>query len=212
MITLEQTNDAMRELIQPGIASGKVAYWNAALSIRNDLERNCNQAGVMRSYANRPLPLDRSQLRAELCNPMVRTINTLYEIESLWNVGAIHFDCGSTFEEQASWRMDMCACIPGMSMKTVSFALHIFRPFDCMLLPIDCWHARRIGEIRGLKPNIYLLCEEQTYFDCARLATDEGLGYAPIVYAACLWLRYRSEHGTNGHSSSMSHAGLTCYV
>ncbi len=220
MITLEQTNDAMRELIQPGIANGKVAYWNACLSIRNDLGRNCNQAGIMRSYANRPLPINRAELRAELCNPMERTVNTLYEIEALWNEGTIHFHRGSTFESQSAWRLDMCAAIPGMSMKTVSFALHIFDPFNCMLLSIDCWHQRRISEERDLKPAVYLLAEEQTYFDIARLATDEGMGYSPIVYAACLWLRYRYEHSTKANRSKnampedgcQSHAGLTCYV
>ena len=221
-VTLEQTQDAIQALIIPSKqANGKIAFWNAALSIRNGLERNCWQAAIMRSYANRPLPVNRNELREELGRPMLRTINTLYEIEKLWNAGIIHMNAGNTYELQHAWRLSMSAIIPGMGLKTVSWALTLYMPFDCLLCAIDCWHMRRQNERYGTSSRlpVYLSYELQLFKDCQELASNEGYGYSRTVYAACLWERAR-QADKNGWSKAngcvsgtyQSHSGLTCYI
>ncbi len=113
----------------------------------------------------------------------------------------------------------MCVAIAGMSMKTVSFALHIYAPFSCLLLTIDCHHARRLGiDPDKLTTKTYIQAESELYSHIVEMSHYEGKGYAPIVYAACLWQRYRQSHG-NGNTKAQckdgeyqSHAGLTCYV
>lgn len=221
-VTLEQTEQAIKELIVPGkTPNGKCAFWIAALSIRNGLERNCWQAAIMRSYANRPLPVNRNELREDLGRPMQRTINTLYEIEKLCGAGIIHFNCGDTYELQHYWRLSMSAIIPGMGYKTVSWALTLYNPFGCLLCAIDCWHIRRQDERYGEanKLSNYLSYELQLFKDCQELASNEGNGYSRTVYAACLWERCRQADKTgvakaNGCKDGVyqSHAGLTCYV
>lgn len=218
-VTLQETAQAMAQLIVPGkVPSGINAVYNAALSIRNTLERNCMQAIVMRQYANSPLPVNHDELRAKLGGQLVmlRTVNTLYEIERLWHAGIIHFNTGSTFEEQAIWRNSMVAAIPGMGDKTVSFALHIYAPNECKLLTIDCWHLKRLGmECITLTHKRYLECEQLLRDDCLTLQKLEP-GYDLIVYAAYFWERTRQEskhhqkfYKVDGYQS---HAGLSCYV
>src|SRR6266851_715228 len=209
-VTLEQTARAMDALIVPGKRpNGKLAFWNACLSTRNFLKRNCSQAIIMRQYIDRPLPLNRDELHAQLGGVLGRTLNSLYEIERLWHAGIIHFNCGSTFEEQSTWRDSMCAAIPGMGMKTVSFALHIYAPYECELLTIDCWHLERLHvDCRTLRRKQYLAYEVEIRNDCWTLDTAEAAidgGYPLIVLAACLWFRVRGRGLTK-------HDGLSCYV
>lgn len=215
LVTLEQTQEAMNELVVPGkTPNGKVAFWSACLSTRNTLERNCMQSSIMRTYADRPLPVNRSELNSQLGGVLGRTLNSLYEIEKLWNAGIIHFNCGHTFEEQATWRLSMAAAIPGMGMKTVSFALHIYAPFECLLLTIDCWHCRLLGlDPDKLKTKQYIQAEAELYQCITDLSHYEGQGYAPIVYAACLWERTRQAYGNHQckEGQYQSHAGLSCY-
>jgi hypothetical protein len=214
MISIQETARAMGELVREGTPNGKVAFWAACLSTRNRLERNCRQAEVMRSYANRPLPTNRDELKRQLGGAILgRTINSLYEIEHLWNKGIIHFNTGDTYAEQARWRASMVAAIPGMGMKTVSFALHIYNPTGCRLLTIDCWHTRRMNWQYGpISDRNYTRYEQQLFVDIDALAREEGYGYAPIVYAACLWERARQQHTGNFCDEYPSHAGLSCYV
>lgn len=211
-VTMQQTHEAMLELIQPGVPNGKVAFWSACLSTRNRLDRNCVQASVMRGYANRPLPINRSELRAQLGPVLTRTLNSLYEIEKLWNAGVIHFNCGDSYETQQAWRLSMASVIPGMGLKTVSFALHIYAPFQCLLLTIDVWHERRLCSSYGpVKPTNYLRYESDLYRDIEHMSHNEP-GYTPIEYAACLWERTRQAHGASQASEGyQSHAGLSCY-
>lgn len=215
-VSLEQTQDAMSALIVPGkVPNGKVAFWNAALSARNKVERNCTQAAVMRSYANRPLPVNRDELKAQLGPCLGRAINALYEIEKLWNAGIIHFNCGDTFELQSKWRDSMVALIPGMGMKTVSFALHLYDPEHCKLLTIDTWHVRLQERAHGdeTRRNNYLAYETELLFDCEELRAQEGDGYWLVTYAACLWERTRQQYGAgNKDGSYTDHSGLTCYI
>jgi hypothetical protein len=220
-VTLEQTQEAMDALKVDGLTPhGKLAYWNAALSVRNRLDHNCMQGLVMRTYVNRPLPVNRDELKVQLGACLPRTLNTLYEIEALWNVGVIHFNCGTTFESQSAWRDSMVAAIPGMGHKTVSFALHIYAPDTCKLLAIDVWHLRRLGvdATKGITRKQYLAYELELRKHCEALQVCESTGkeYAPIVLAACLWERQRQAsihhnqfHKVDGYAN---HSGISCYV
>jgi hypothetical protein len=211
-VSLVQTAKAMEELVNHGTAHGKLAFWNACLSARNRLERNVEQALIMREYVNRPLPLDRDVLKSRLKPILGRTLDALYEIERLWNAGIIHFNTGTTIEEQEAWRVSMSSVIPGMGYKTVSFALHIYAPNTCHLLTIDCWHIRRLGEMYGpISPKTYVAYEKRLRLDIQELQWQEGGNYPPIVYAACLWQRERQVHSQQGEDYP-SHAGLSCYV
>lgn len=214
-VSLLATAQAMQELVIPGkTPNGKLAFWNACLSTRNPLDRNCRQALVMRGYVNRPLPVNHDDLRGQLGAILTRTLESLYEIEKLWNAGIIHFNTGSTFDEQSRWRDSMVAAIPGMGMKTVSFALHIYSPETCLLLTIDCWHLKRLGASKqAIRRNDYLYYEQALRDDCVELAQEEGTGYPAIVYAACLWERTRKYFGASQcEEGYQSHAGLSCYV
>jgi hypothetical protein len=146
VVSLETTFKAIDALIVPGkVPNGKVAFWVAAISANNPLGRNNTQGEVLRSYANRPLPVNRDILWRELGSSLFTTqLSALYEIEKLWNVGIIHFNCGDTFELQAKWRDAMVSLIPGMGMKTVSFALHIYDYRNCLILTVDRHHLRRL--------------------------------------------------------------------
>lgn len=207
-ITLEQTNKAMMGLVQSGIPNVKLAFWSSALSKRNSLAKNCIQSTYMRQYAYKPLPTDRNELRSALGNPMWSTVNTLYAIEQLDNDGLLNFDCGDTYESQALWREKMVQLIPGMGYKTVSFALHIYNPFGCKLLTIDCWHVRRMHECFGpISNSNYLQYESKLQSDIDELAKEQP-GYSPIVYAAYLWENTRKPNATE----YQSHNGLSCYV
>lgn len=217
-VTLQETQSAMEELVSNGkTPNGKLAFWNACLSTRNKLDRNCKQALVMRQYVNRPLPVNRDELRVELGGLLNRTLNALYEIERLWNCGLIHFNTGDTFELQAKWRDCMAALIPGMGMKTISFSLHIYNPSGCKLITIDCWHLRRL-QVTDDSPTRkqYLQYEQEIISDCAWLADAEGNGkkYWLITYAACLWERTRQAHGVSDCKDGeyQDHSGLSCYV
>ena len=218
MVTLDQTQEAMEQLViagkQPSI---KVAFWNAALSKRNKLERNCKQAAIMRTYAHRPLPSNQDVLRAELGGLMSSTLHTLYEIEKLANAGLIHFNTGDTFELQSKWRDSMCALIPGMGCKTVSFALHIYNPAMCKLVTIDCWHLRRLGStIESPTRKQYLELEQVILQDMQALYEAEGHGktYWSVTLAACLWERTRQAYGQSDTKDGtyQDHSGLSCYV
>lgn len=214
-VTLQQTQAAMEELIIPGkVPNGKVAFWNAALSALNELGRNCAQAAVMRTYANRPLPLNREELWKELGSCLFHShINALYEIEKLWNAGVIHFNAGYTLESQLAWRRSMVAAIPGMSYKTVSFALHIYDYEHCLILTIDRHHLKRLGFKRSScsTPKQYLDMEKRLYALIDSLQAHEP-GYMPLVYAAYLWENWRQEHGASRENGTyQSHAGLSCY-
>lgn len=209
-VTLQQTQAAMDGLKVTGkYPSGKLAFWNACLSTRNRLDNNCRQGNVMRTYVDRPLPINRDELHVQLGAVLGRTLNALYEIEKLWNTGIIHFNAGSTFEDQSKWRDSMAAAIPGMGMKTISFALHIYSPDLCQLLTIDTWHLQRLGvQVHTIKRKQYLACEAELRKHCEALQVCEGGGmeYAPITLAACLWFRMR------GNDVGESHAGISCYV
>jgi hypothetical protein len=211
MVTLEQTALAMDELIGDGTPNGKLALFAAVTSIHTSLTANKRMVSVLRQYVDRPLPVNRDVLRKELCNPFRSIVNTLYEVEKLWNVGLAHFNCGDTFELQSAWRLSMCALIPGMGMKTVSFALHIYAPKECLLLTIDVWHERRMQSVYGrVNARNYVKYENLLYKDIVTLAYLEGSDYSPIVYAACLWERTRQ--AASGRTGAyQSHAGLSCY-
>lgn len=216
-VSLEATQRAMEELIQPGKRPhGKLAFWNAAVSIRTKLSVNCAWADTLRAYADKPLPVNHDELRAMLPGIMSRQLETLYSIEHLWNTGVIHFNCGHDLASQLAWRNSMCAAIPGMGLKTVSFALHIYAPASCLLLAIDCWHIRRIQGVGGneaLKDARYLEFEQVLRHDCETLRGYEP-GYWFVTYAACLWERTRQHYGASeAHSGGyQSHKGLSCYV
>jgi hypothetical protein len=212
-VTLQQTEQAMSELVQAGIPNGKVAFWIAALSAINPVERNGVQGQIMHAYANRPLPLNREELWLELGGTLFHShINTLYCIQELWNAGLIHFNCGSTFDLQCQWRKSMVSLIKGMGMKTISFALHIYDYKRCLLLTVDRHHLARL-QYRCKTPSVkqYLQAEQDLYVLCNKLAYDEGQGYAPLVYAACLWERWRQEKGLGKQGEYTSHKGLSCY-
>lgn len=220
-VTLQQTQRAMESLRIAGkVPNGKVAFWNGVLSTRNKLDRNCRQAEVMRSYVNRPLPINRDELRVELGGLLSRTLNALYEIERLWNAGIIHFNCGDTFALQSAWRDSMTAIIPGMGEKTVSFALHIYAPEQCRILTIDVWHLRRVygrfdvSDITLCRKQ-YLELEQRIAYDIDTMRIVEGSGYWYVTYAACMWERTRKSYGASQSECEdeyQDHSGLSCYV
>jgi thermostable 8-oxoguanine DNA glycosylase len=220
-VTMQQTHEAMMGLIQHGKRpNAKLAFWNACLSTRNRLDRNCKQAQVMRQYVDKPLPINRDELKAQLGPVLSRTLKSLYEIERLYNLGLIHMNAGYTFEEQALWRASMYTLIEGMGMKTISFALHIYAPMQCKLLTIDCWHLRRLVDT-GYLPEVpnsftqkkYLQLEQVLYNDIHELEKQYP-GYAPIEYAAYLWECTRHAHNASQADSGeyQDHCGLSCYV
>jgi len=167
----------------------------------------------MRSYADKPLPSDPETLRNQLGRPMQRTIKTLYEIEKLWNTGIIHFNCGSTFQEQFNWRNEMCAAIFGMSMKTVSWALNIYAPHTCQLITIDCWHCKRVGfDQDKLTPNQYIQLERAILNDCYDLAETDDRFYPVATLAACLWERTRQAHNASAAAAgTYQEHNVSCY-
>jgi len=216
MVTIEETDRAMKELVIQGKApNGKLAFYNACLSTRNRLDNNCRQSLVMRQYAEHPLPINKDELRDQLGRILTRTLNSLYEIEKLWHAGLIHFNCGGTFDLQSKWRDSMVALIPGMGMKTVSFALHIYAPSECRILTIDVWHLRRLHSVTE-SPNRkrYLAYEQELLtVDIPLLASKEEKKYPIVTYAACIWENYRQYRGVSqGCGEYQSHAGLSCYA
>lgn len=215
-VSLEATQRAMESLIQPGTPFGKLAFWNSACTIRTKLSVTCEWAKVLRGYAFRPLPTNHDELRAQLTGIMDSQLETLYTIERLWNDGIIHFNTGSTLASQELWRDLMCAAIPGMGMKTISFALHIYNPAHCLILTVDCWHIRRVcglGTNESIRHARYLALEAELRHDCSIMAAIEP-GYWAITYAACLWERTRQHYGASEVKSGgyQEHCGLTCYV
>lgn len=222
-LSLEATQAAMDALVIPSKRpNAKLAWWFAVCSIQTSVERNCQFACVLRAYADSPLPVNRDELRAQLKGVMTSQLNTLYEIERLSNEGIIHFNCGTTFESQSIWRRTMCAAIPGMGEKTVSFALHIYNPAGCQLFTIDVWHIRRIlGKFNlthkenSIRTKQYLAYEQELLDDCRALQDCESNGkkYWLVSYAACLWERTRRYYGrTKVGSGYTDHSGLSCYV
>ncbi len=216
-VSLEATQKAMNELIQPGTPRGKLAFYFSACTIQTRLSATAKHAQVLRGYADRPLPMNRDELRALLPGIMNSQLSTLYSIERLWNDGVIHFNTGDSFASQFAWRESMTAAIPGMGHKTVSFALHIFNPSGCLLLTVDCWHIRRIrglGTNESLTRSKYLAIEQTLRDDIACLAMEEGQGFWLISYAACLWERTRQGYGASECEDGdyQSHADLSCYV
>ncbi len=202
-VSLEQTQAAMQELIQPGTPRGKLV--------------TAKYASVLRGVADRPLPVNRDELRALLPGVMVSQLNTLYAIERLWNAGVIHFNTGNTFQDQFDWREATTAAIPGMGHKRVSFALHIYNPAYCLLLTIDCWHIRRffgLGTNESLRRKQYLDIEQMLRADIVYLAEEEGQGYWLITYAACFWERSRQGYHASECEDGdyQTHAGISCYV
>lgn len=210
MITLEQTARAMTELIQPGTPNGKLAYWNACLSKHTFFNVNCRQALVMRNYAYKPLP-DREVLRVQLGGLLNTTLDTLYAIEKLWNSGLIHFNCGDTYQSQYIWREKMISLIPGMSYKTVSWALQLYSIDTCQLMAIDTWHVQRLHACYGkVREGNYVKYEKRLLDDCRQLAIEEASSYPVTIYAACLWGRAREASGII--PAMPSHKDLSCYV
>ncbi len=217
-VTLEQTQKAMQELIIPGkVPNGKLAFYFAICTIRTRLTVTGRYAKVLRGYADNPLPVNHDELRAKLPGIMETQLEALYAVENLWNVRIIHFNTGSTFQEQFIWRETMTSAIPGMGHKTVSFALHIFNPERCLLLTVDCWHIRRIrglGTNESLPRKKYLDIEQVLREDITCLAEQEGQGFWTVTYAACLWERTRQGYGASEccDGEYQSHAELSCYL
>lgn len=225
MITLHETQVAMNELVQPGERNGKQAFYAGCLSIQCPLENNSIRAQVLHQYANKPLPENREVLRSQLYVqgpmgglPMHSVVNTLYEIEKLWDAGIIHLNAGSTFASQAAWRLAMVSLIPGMGCKTVSFALAIYNAGDVAILTLDRWHFRILGEKADSVPTSkYLKLEQRLMSMCLDVAyasaeTDDRY-YNPFVVSAWLWENKRIEAGkSSGNGKYQSHAGLSCYI
>lgn len=214
-VSLEATQKVMESLIQPGTPLGKLAFWNSACTIRTKLSITGQYAQVLRGYAFRSLPTNHDELRAQLTGIMDTQLETLYTIERLWNEGLIHFNCGSTLKSQELWRELMCAAIPGMGMKTVSFALHIYNPAGCLILTVDCWHIRRVcglGTNESIRHARYLALEAELRRDCALMAEREP-GFWAITYAACLWERTRQHYGASEvKNGEYQEHDISCYV
>lgn len=222
MASIEETISAMAEIEAGNMPpSGKLAYWSAALSIRNRLELNGAYVRVLSRYVGEPLP-GRSQLLNELGrNPgkqfpaglMSLHINLLYEIERLWTAGEIDFDCGSTLASQQAWRENMVARIKGMGCKAVSWALFIYNPYECKLLTIDCWHARRLGiDPRSIAGSG--ACRKLAYKQAEALLLSECKGLypdvPPVIVAAMLWENTRQIAGASRGAVFQSHAAISC--
>lgn len=222
MPNIEETVSAMAEIEagnQP--ASGKLAYWSAALSIRNKLELNGVYVRVLSRYVGEPLP-ERGQLLCELGRRVGKKyprglmglhIDLLYEIERLWTAGEIDFDCGSTLASQQAWRERTVARIKGMGCKAVSWALFIYAPSSCKLLTIDCWHAKRLG----IDPHSIAgsgACSKLAYKQAEALLLAECQGLypdvAPVIVAAMLWENTRQLAGASRGERFQSHAALSC--
>jgi hypothetical protein len=211
-LTLAEVQAAMEELIGAGTPNVKLAFWNASLSVRTPIKQNCAFARAMRAYAQRPLPLNRDELKAQLPGIMESQVRTLYEIEKLYGAGILHFNAGNTEELQRIWRSSMVSCIPGMGCKTVSFALHIYAPSACHILTIDCWHARRLGHRFGeVSEKNYSLYEEALRADVEALKSQKP-GFWDVTYAAYFWELSRRSRNAGCRDGYPSHAGLSCYI
>lgn len=205
-VTIEETSAAMLDLLQGGKEpSALLAWWSSALSLRTELSRNGNNTRVISQYVNSGLP-SRDVLKSQLLGVMESQLDTLYALERLHNEGTINFDCGTTLSEQRAWREKMVATIPGMACKLVSWACFIYKPYETLLLTVDCHHANRMGidqsTIAGTskcKQAAYYQAEEKLLAECRALYPE----LPPTVVAACLWLNYRGVGVT-------SHAAISC--
>jgi hypothetical protein len=212
MINLQESQSGILELMYGGKpANLRYALQIASLSVLQRLEENGRLARLLTPFVNEPLP-ERETLTA-----LLRTakgvlfgshLNTLYAIDALWLSGKLaKFETiPASYEDQVKWRNELVDMITGMSNKTVSFALLIFAPLQCQLIPYDRHHARRLGN----DPNKSLKGKKYVAFELSIMAERNEAGYQDIplgTYAAMLWAIQKDGVDADSYPS---HKALSC--
>lgn len=222
--------DAKR-LASGNTPSLKLALWIAALSPNQKLSVNGKLGRAMSYYVTCPLPPNKSDLYDEL-KPLKAIlfrshVDALYAIEQWYNahvmLGTIHEyeHVGETYEEQCIWRTKIVSAIRGLGLKTVSFALLIFAPLQCELIPLDRHHLNRLGYTNRKGKAKLSIGNEQEYIKVEKLILQEqsqetidDIRNVPLaLYAWLLWERYRQEKGASKIVEGIeSHyaVGLSC--
>lgn len=216
MVTIEQAHETMLELytgdLEPHM---RQAFMNASLSKRVPLVCNSAYAIALRPWRDKRLPdvdyLDATLRRASRNTGAVAYglmgshLKTLYHVEYAWETGMVDLDYGDTLESQRAWRSRM-ARIWGVGYKVASWALCIYDPAGCLLMPIDTVHCDRLDidqkYLRKTESGFRLYEEMEDYMHNECSVYPE---YPITSVAAWLWFNHRNVGAT-------PHAGLSCRI
>lgn len=218
-ITLEQAHDTMLELYDGNLEpSMRQAFFNAALSKRVPLACNTAYAIALRPWRDTNLPdyeyLDATLRRASrntgaiAYGLMSSHVKTLYAVQHAWETGIIDLDYGDTLASQRAWRRRMVA-IWGVGYKVASWALCIYDPAGCLLMPIDTVHCDRLDIEQNLLyrgedgRHLYEEMEDYMHWECN--AYDPEQAYPTSTVAAWMWFNHRNVGAT-------PHSGLSCRI
>lgn len=209
MISVGQAHETMLELYTGDLEpSMRQAFFNSSLSKRTPLERNVRYAIALRPWRTSELPsperLD-SALRRAGNGLLTANLLTLYHVARAWDDGLIDLDFGYSLDSQRAWRHRM-ATMWGVGYKVASWALTIFDPLNCLLIPIDSVHCDRLDidqrQLRKTDSGYRLYLEMENY-----IIGECGIEpeYPTSSVAAMLWFNHRNVGAT-------SHAGLSCRI
>lgn len=215
-VTIEQAHESMLGLlVGDALPDMRQALFNAALSKRVPLSCNLAYAKALRKWRGRYLPdpdtLDETLRRASrstgaLAYGLMRShLVTLYHIERAWDDGLLDTSFGYTLDSQRAWRRRI-AEVWGVGYKVASWALTIYDPTNCLLMPIDTIHCDRLGiEQRYLRKTesgfaLYEAAEDLMIDECSMEPE-----YPTSTVAAWLWFNHRGV-------PVVSHAGLSCRI
>lgn len=219
MISVGQAHETMLELYTGDLEpSMRQAFFNASLSKRVPLACNTAYAAALRPWRDVDLPdaayLDSHLRRASRSNGLIAYglmsshIQTLYHVERAWNDGTIDLNYGDTLESQRDWRHRM-ATIWGVGYKVASWALCIYDPYGCLLMPIDTVHCNRLDVpqslLRKTPSGFQLYNEMEDYMHGEIAAIDPAHDYPVTSVSAWLWFEHRNVGTT-------PHAGLSCRI
>jgi hypothetical protein len=216
MVSIEQAHETMLELYTGELEpSMRQALFNASLSKRVPLVCNSAYAIALRPYRELDLP-DPEYLNALLKRANRHTgaiayglmeshLTTLYHVARAWDDGSIDLDYGNTLTSQRDWRHRV-ARIWGVGYKVASWALCIYDPAGCLLMPIDTVHCDRLGIPQNLLRKTgsgFRLYEEME--DYMREECEVYPEYPCTSVSAMHWFNHRNVGAT-------PHAGLSCRI
>ena len=212
MISLQASTDGMMELLYGDKPASLLhALRVASLSVLQNLEVNGKMSRLLAPFVNRPLP-DRETLTAllRLSHGVIfgSHLDALASIDEAWLNGKISkFETVPvSYEEQVTWRSELVSLIHGMSYKTVSFALLIYSPLACQLVPVDRHHLRRLAQ----NPNRTPTGKQYIAIELALQAERDEHGYKNLplgTWASWKWAEQRD--GVDAESYP-SHRALSC--
>jgi hypothetical protein len=170
----------------------KLALWAAAVSPMMRLDRNGTIVRLLAPYVTQPLPDDPTALYTYLAQSGAwirhNLIRSLYAIEACEREGKLPAMPGRNWsrEQWIAWR-NQVAKLPGLGLKTASFAGLLLRPMTCELVPVDRHVLARLGFDTDKSP-----ASVRAYNAVEQLVVDERAryGYAHVSLGVWHWLKW----------------------